>query len=220
MPPVVNLTKFSLVLLILSIFTNSVKSQTQSWTCDSSPIFKFNPELISGVWYEAARIPKADVPACLKVIAPPASEVSDNYTLTLDFRNNVNNKWNHEIDTVVFPWNDYTKNGTFDLVYGTGSLSVTITFKLIGTDYKNIALVCGYTKFLSSAALIKVMTRQQTISPSIMNTVQKYADQYGIGSQITWVEQSEKCNNSNILRPGLLLLLVLVYGIIKTVTKL
>lgn len=145
---------------------------------------------VQGVWYEIARIPSSDVPACVKVTAPEA-ESNGVYTLKVNYVNNVNNGWEPTEETLTFPWNE-AKNGLFSLKYGNADANVTVNFKYMG-GIGNYSLVCGYTDFAPSVSLIRVLSRNQIVNSFIKNEIELLAQKENISlSQLTWVQQDGK----------------------------
>nr|XP_036673417.1 uncharacterized protein LOC108007000 [Drosophila suzukii] len=156
----------------------------------------FNLTRLSGYWYEAGRVPNVQVLECLNVSVP--AEI-DNNTLSLDlnFINTVNNDWSFTQEAVDFPWDDKTQSGVFNLQFDT----VTVTYKLVLTDYDNFAFICGYGS-ISPVPLFKLFTRTREIDQTMIDFVQSYAEKYGVGSQIAWEKQSpDQCNGSSNRTP-------------------
>lgn len=142
---------------------------------------------MAGVWYEIGRLPSSDVPACLKVIAPE-SQLNDNYTLQLDYINNVNNGWQPTEESLVFPWNE-AKNGNFNLLYSDGSVNMTVKFKYLGS-MKGYTVVCGYSDFASSVSIIRILSRNKLVNSTVKAEIDALAGQFHISlSQLTWVQQ-------------------------------
>ncbi|XP_016952242.1 uncharacterized protein LOC108026059 [Drosophila biarmipes] len=151
---------------------------------------------LSGYWYEAGRVPNVQVLECLNVSVP--AEIDNNIlSLDLNFINTVNNDWSFTQEAVDFPWNNETQAGVFNLHFDT----VTVTYKLVLTDYDNVAFVCGYGS-ISPVPLFKLFTRARQIDPNTMALVQSFAEQYGVASQIAWEKQSpDQCNGSRDRAP-------------------
>jgi len=72
----------------------------------------------------------------------PAEIENDILSLDLNFISTVNNGWQFTEESVEFPWNEDTQTGIFKLDYDT----VTVTYKLMLTDYENISThnTCPY----------------------------------------------------------------------------
>ncbi|EDW49703.1 GM23438 [Drosophila sechellia] len=151
--------------------------------------FNLNLTRLSGYWYEAARVPNVQVLQCLNVSVPAEVE-KDSLSLDLNFISTVNNGWQFTEESVEFPWNNYTQGGIFKLDYDT----VTVTYKLMITDYENIAFVCGFGS-ISPVPLFKLFTRQREVSQDTIDTAKSLAESYGMGNQIAWEMQSpDECN--------------------------
>ncbi|XP_017056118.1 uncharacterized protein LOC108097991 [Drosophila ficusphila] len=151
----------------------------------------FNLTELSGYWYEAARVPNVQVLECLNVSVPAET---DNNTLSLDlnFISTVNNDWQFTKESVNFPWDNKTQFGVFELKYD----MVTVTYKLVGTDYKNYAVICGFGS-ISPVPLFKLFTRQREIDQKYIDLVQAMAEQMGVSAHIAWDKQSpDECNGS------------------------
>ncbi len=176
-----------------------------SWTQfvfrNESIHFNFNLTQLSGYWYEAARVPNVQVLECLNVSVPAEIE-NDILSLDLNFISTVNNGWQFTEESVEFPWNEDTQTGIFKLDYDT----VTVTYKLMLTDYENIAFVCGFGS-ISPVPLFKLFTRKRELSQEMINLAKSYAEQYGMGNQIAWEMQSPgECNGSGGLFPMAILM--------------
>lgn len=111
--------------------------------------------------------------------------------------NNVNKKWKNTTELLHFPWTEEASNGVFQLTYGSGFTSITFTYKLVETDYNNIAVVCGYSSIITQVSFFKVFTRERQISDSLKKQIDSVVDsqlgQY-VDDDVTihWVEQSAK----------------------------
>ncbi|EDW42031.1 uncharacterized protein LOC6621306 [Drosophila sechellia] len=163
--------------------------------------FNLNLTRLSGYWYEAARVPNVQVLQCLNVSVPAEVE-KDSLSLDLNFISTVNNGWQFTEESVEFPWNNYTQGGIFKLDYDT----VTVTYKLMITDYENIAFVCGFGS-ISPVPLFKLFTRQREVSQDTIDTAKSLAESYGMGNQIAWEMQSpDECNGSGGLAPMAILM--------------
>ncbi|XP_017067671.2 uncharacterized protein LOC108105546 [Drosophila eugracilis] len=171
----------------------TVPKALSAFNCRNETIGKaFNLTRLSGYWYEAARVPNVQVLECLNVSVP--AEVSDNNTLSLDlnFISTVNNDWSFTKESVDFPWDNSTQSGVFKLQFDV----VTVTYKLVDTDYDNFAFVCGYGS-ISPVPLFKLFTRERELKQQTIDFVQSMAEKYGVGSQIAWDKQSpDACNGS------------------------
>ncbi|SPP83380.1 uncharacterized protein LOC117584980 [Drosophila guanche] len=155
--------------------------------------FPFNLTALSGYWYEAARVPNVDVLECLNVSVPDAI-VEDRFALDLKYISTVNGGWQYTEEQVDFPWENATQYGTFQLHYG----KIIVTYKLAITDYTTYAFVCGYGN-ISPIPIFKLFTRQRELNRTTIALIQAAADQYGIGSQIAWEQQSlAKCTASTM----------------------
>ncbi|KAH8363395.1 hypothetical protein KR084_009566 [Drosophila pseudotakahashii] len=165
---------------------------------------QFNLTRLSGYWYEAGRVPNVQVLECLNVSVP--AEI-DNNTLSLDlnFISTVNNDWSFTQEAVDFPWDNQTQSGVFNLKYDT----VTVTYKLVLTDYERFAFICGYAS-ISPVPLFKLFTREREIGQETIDFVQSYAEKYGVASQIAWEKQSpDECNGSSNRTPIAILLAII-----------
>ncbi|XP_039494463.1 uncharacterized protein LOC120453706 [Drosophila santomea] len=151
----------------------------------------FNLTRLSGYWYEAARVPNVQVLQCLNVSVPAEIE-KETLSLDLNFISTVNNGWQYTEESVGFPWNNSTQYGIFNLQYDT----VTVTYKLMLTDYENFAFVCGFGS-ISPVPLFKLFTREREVSQQMIDMAEAYAERYGMGNQIAWEKQSPgECNGS------------------------
>ncbi|XP_017118614.1 uncharacterized protein LOC108140409 [Drosophila elegans] len=183
----------------------------EGFSCRNDSIgFNFNLKRLSGYWYEAARVPNVQVLECLNVSVP--AEIEDNtLSLDLNFISTVNNEWHFTEDSVDFPWDNSTQFGIFDLHYDT----VTVTYKLMYTDYKTFALICGFGS-ISPVPLFKLFTRQREINQTMIDLVQLIAEQNGVASQIAWDKQSpDECNGSTGPAPLAILIgsITLLWGL-------
>ncbi|KAI8044659.1 uncharacterized protein LOC128255899 [Drosophila gunungcola] len=183
----------------------------EGFSCRNDSIgFNFNLTLLSGYWYEAARVPNVQVLECLNVSVP--AEIEDKtLSLDLNFISTVNNGWQFTKDSVDFPWVNRTQFGIFDLHYDT----VTVTYKLMYTDYVSFALICGFGS-ISPVPLFKLFTRQREISQAMIDLVKSVAEQNGVASQIAWDKQSpDECNGSTGPAPLAILIssITLIWGL-------
>ncbi|XP_065371280.1 uncharacterized protein LOC135963379 [Calliphora vicina] len=199
--------------LLITIFTmvNSVL-----WSCSEDGVaMPVIPSQVAGVWYEIGRLPSSDVPACLKVIAPE-TKLDGNYTLQLDYINNVNNGWQPTEESLVFPWNE-AKNGNFNLLYSDGIVKMTVKFKYLGS-MKGYTVVCGYSDFASSVSIIRILSRNKLVNSTVKAEIDALANQFHISlSQLTWVQQDGRCNGTDKLSVfgiGVLLFFYLVQRIV------
>ncbi|KAM7344328.1 uncharacterized protein ACRADG_011099 [Cochliomyia hominivorax] len=176
------------------------------------------PSQVGGVWYEIARIPSSEVPACLKVIVPDY-QLNGNYSLKLEYRNNVNNGWKYTEETLVFPWSQ-AQNGTFDLFYGNGITNITVNFKYMGTlgDY---SVVCGYSDVVPNLSIIRILSRNKLVDHTVQEEIDTLANNFDINlSELTWVEQGEKCNGTSymsLIRVEILFMFYLIQIILKNI---
>ncbi|XP_022209793.2 uncharacterized protein LOC111065726 [Drosophila obscura] len=155
--------------------------------------FTFNLTALAGYWYEAARVPNVDVLECLNVSVPSAIE-EDRFALDLKYVSTVNGGWHYTEEQVDFPWDNTTEHGIFKLQYG----MIIVTYKLMVTDYKSYAFVCGYGN-ISPVPLFKLFTRKRELNQTTIAVIQAVANRQGIGSQIAWEQQSlAKCSASSM----------------------
>ncbi|KAH8271379.1 hypothetical protein KR018_007787 [Drosophila ironensis] len=163
---------------------------------------------LSGYWYEAARVPNLAVLECLNVSVPDASDDNNELSLLLNYIDTTNGGRSFTNQTIEFPWNNSTQNGIFTLEYE----HVTVTYKLVGTFYNQVALVCGYGS-ISPVPLFKLFTRQRQISQEIIALVDAIAqelDAANITDMISWQDQSlGNCNGSGSLAPLAFLIAVI-----------
>ncbi|XP_054747618.1 uncharacterized protein LOC129253329 [Anastrepha obliqua] len=204
---------FSASCLVFLATVSCSLAASSIWSCAVNvSTIEFNVSRISGIWYETARFPETEVPACVKVSAP-TTPIDGHYTLRMNYFNNVDKGWKNTTEDIVFTWNENTQNGTFELVYGYSPFSITVIFKLIATDYETLALVCGYSPMAPQINLIKVLTRHAPLNPILIEKINDLANIYNVGSLITWVEHSSRCNAASKTAASFLLLFVLVCGI-------
>ncbi|EDV49031.1 major allergen Equ c 1 [Drosophila erecta] len=158
---------------------------------NESIAFNFNLTRLSGYWYEAARVPNVQVLECLNVSVPAEIE-EGSLSLDLNFISTVNNRWQFTEESVAFPWDDSTQSGIFKLQYDT----ITVTYKLMLTDYENFAFLCGYGS-ISPVPLFKLFTRNREVDQAVIDKAEKFAEENGMGGQIAWEKQSPgECNGS------------------------
>ncbi|XP_036344078.1 uncharacterized protein LOC118753309 [Rhagoletis pomonella] len=200
-----------LVLLLAANICTTADAASFDWSCAVNVSnFEFNVTRISGIWYETARLPETVVPACVQVTAP-LTPVDGNYSLQLNYFNNVNNGWKNTSEVLDFNWDEKTRNGTFEIVYVNSVVSITVIFKLIATDYNTVALVCGYSPLAPQVSMMKILTRHAPLNSTLVDKINDLASAYGVGSQITWVEHSSRCNSANKAMPSVLLAFGLLY---------
>ncbi|XP_016987145.1 apolipoprotein D [Drosophila rhopaloa] len=183
----------------------------EGFNCRNESIgFNFNLTRLSGYWYEAARVPNLQVLECLNVSVP--AEIENNtLSLDLNFISTVNNDWQFTNESVKFPWDDSTQLGVFNLQYD----KVMVTYKLMYTDYDNLALICGFGS-ISPVPLFKLFTRRREISQEMIDFVQSVAEENGVASQIAWDKQSpDECNASRAQAPLAILVgsITLLWGL-------
>ncbi|XP_023290900.2 uncharacterized protein LOC111674515 [Lucilia cuprina] len=178
------------------------------WSCSENGNAVDIDSQVKGVWYEIARLPSSEVPACLKIIAPE-SEVNGTYTLQLDYINNVNNGWVPTHESLAFPWSE-AKHGNFNLTYSDEIVNVTVKFKYLGSK-GGYSIVCGYSDLASSMSIIRILSRNKLVNSTVKNEIYALANLFHISlSQLTWVQQDGKCNGTEKLSMfGIGLLLVL-----------
>ncbi|XP_061402359.1 uncharacterized protein LOC133338157 [Musca vetustissima] len=186
------------------------------WSCQINATGQpINVEQLSGAWYEVARLPPTEVPACLEVTAPNSIE-KDLYTLKLDYVDNVSNGWKPVQEKIEFPWDAETQNGKFNLTYSGSDTNVTVDFVYMGT-LNNLTVVCGYSGIAPSVSLIRILSRNRTVDSKIRSEVENIVTEFGIAaSEMTWVEQGPKCNSGSFLSSSILVVLLtaklLVFG--------
>ncbi|EDV93573.1 GH18206 [Drosophila grimshawi] len=171
---------------------------------------------VSGYWYEVARVPNMDILKCLNVSVPAA--VDKDLELQLEYISSINGETYAKRETVTFPWDDKTRNSTFSLEYViSGNINVSVTYKIIYTDYTNVTFLCGYSG-ISPIPLFKLLSRQRQLSPTYIDFIKTLAEKAGISRQIIWTEQSpDQCNDA--VRPTTGTLAILAISILWMFTK-
>ncbi|XP_032593422.1 uncharacterized protein LOC116805473 [Drosophila grimshawi] len=175
-----------------------------------------NLTAVSGYWYEVARVPNMDILKCLNVSVPAA--VDKDLELQLEYISSINGETYAKRETVTFPWDDKTRNSTFSLEYViSGNINVSVTYKIIYTDYTNVTFLCGYSG-ISPIPLFKLLSRQRQLSPTYIDFIKTLAEKAGISRQIIWTEQSpDQCNDA--VRPTTGTLAILAISILWMFTK-
>ncbi|XP_073819308.1 uncharacterized protein [Musca autumnalis] len=194
------------ITLFVSLFAGG--QAAMRWSCQENATGQaINVEQVSGVWYEVARLPQSDVPACLEVVAPSTIE-NDTFTLKLDYINNVSSGWKRVQEKIEFPWDTNTQNGKFNLTYSGDDTNVTVNFVYMGT-LNNLTLVCGYSGIAPSVSLVRLLSRERTVDSTIKTQVEQLITGQGINAaDITWVEQGSKCNSASLLSPSMFVVLL------------
>ncbi|XP_058988321.1 uncharacterized protein LOC131807229 [Musca domestica] len=181
------------ILLFVGILANG--QAAVRWSCEANATGQaIDVEQLSGSWYEVARLPHSDIPACVEVIAPTSIE-KDMYTLKLDYINNVNKGWKRVQENIEFPWDANTQKGKLNLTYTGDDTNVTVNFVYMGT-LNNLTLVCGYAGLAPSVSLLRVLSRNRTVEYRMQRELETLMADFGVdAAEITWVEQGSKCNS-------------------------
>ncbi|XP_034477285.1 uncharacterized protein LOC117783844 [Drosophila innubila] len=176
------------------------------------PAFAGKPvdlKAISGDWYEAGRAPDVDVSQCLKYTLPSTPNANSKLEVQLEFVNTADNKWDHMKETGLLPWDANAQNGIFNWNAGE-TVQIPVTLKLVDTDAKSYAFVCGYTG-VAPTPIFKVLTRKRELSTEDKNKVQEQFNTFVPVTKLIWVEQSEaKCNSAMRSAGGFIVALALV----------
>ncbi|KAM8713205.1 hypothetical protein ACLKA7_013506 [Drosophila subpalustris] len=172
-------------------------------------------EAISGDWYEAGRAPDTDVSQCLKYVVPSSPNANNKLEVQMEFVNTADNKWDHEKDSGLLPWDANAQNGIFNLSIGE-TVKLPVTLKLVDSDPKSYALLCGYLGIASNEPIFKVLTRKRELNDAEKKQVQDNFNGFVSNTDLVWVEQNEgKCNSAMRSAGGFIVALALVLLVLQ-----
>ncbi|XP_032593423.1 uncharacterized protein LOC116805474 [Drosophila grimshawi] len=193
-------TKILIVLLLALTWTQCVQSQLPSdISCRNFATEAINLPALSGIWYEAGRVPNEDVMNCLNVSVP--ATVDEQLDLRLEYLSRINGKDQVVKETITFPWDNNTQNGIFNLDYNGPSASMSVTYKIVYTIPKVVTFICGYAS-ISPIPLLKIFSRERQISQQTIEMVNSFLTAAGYADDIIWTDQSfARCNAA--VRPAI-----------------